>query len=212
MEKESVKLHIVGITFNQIENGMYALVLEEEEGEMRLPIIIGYNEAQSIECILQKITTPRPLTHELTAEILKSFGIDIQSVMIKHLPNGIFAADMILSNGSDTHIVDARSSDAIALAIRMNAPIFTTREILQQCGISKDSFSPSKSHMISNKSIPDSSSASKKKNTDQTAGDISIEQLQKQLQKAVEAEEYEKAEKLKNEIEKRTTNNTTQQS
>ena len=99
MGNDLVRLKMVGITYNQIENGMYAMVLEEEGGALRLPIIIGYNEAQSIECLLQKITTPRPLTHEFTSHVLDAFGIVIESVLIKQLQNGIFTADVSFSKG-----------------------------------------------------------------------------------------------------------------
>ncbi|MDE7097064.1 MAG: bifunctional nuclease family protein, partial [Muribaculaceae bacterium] len=142
MENELVRLNIVGITYNQIENGMYAMVLEDEYGGRRLPIIIGYNEAQSIECLLQKIKTPRPLTHEFTSEILDSFGISIESIVIKQLDNGIFTADVSLVRGDERHVLDARSSDAIALAMRAKAPIYTSRSLLDRCGIEKESVGP----------------------------------------------------------------------
>ncbi len=105
MDKELVRLKIIGITYNQIENGMYAMVLEEEESGIRLPIIIGYNEAQSIECQMQKITTPRPLTHEFTSRIIEAFGVGIDSVIINQLPNGIFAADVVFRHGDEVHVL-----------------------------------------------------------------------------------------------------------
>lgn len=205
MENDLVQLYVVGITYNQIENGMYALVLEEQEGKhRRLPIIVGYNEAQSIECVLQNIPTPRPLTHSLTAAIMGAFGVRITSVVIRILPNGIFAADMTLVKGKKEIILDARSSDAIALAMRMKAPIFANRELMDQCGVEKDSFSPASNHIVSNSTIPLRQAVERVKHTSsESLRTISDEDLRTWMQLAVENEDYEKAGEIKNELEKR---------
>lgn len=204
MENELVKLHVIGITYNQIENGMYAMVLEEDGGHLRLPIIIGYNEAQSIECVLQKISTPRPLTHELTARILDSFGVGIDRIVIRQLPNGIFTADIVLVRDGETHSLDARSSDAIALAMRAGAPIFTTRQLLDTCGVCRDSFAPSTGHFISNQSIPVRQATQRmRKPNDGSIDSLADEQLMTMMQEAVENEDYEKADEIKQEIQRR---------
>lgn len=204
MASELIRLRIVGITYNQIENGMYALILEEEEGNLRLPIIIGYNEAQSIECILQRITTPRPLTHEFIKRILESFSIDIESVVIKHQDNGIFTADVHLRKDDETHVLDARSSDAIAMAIRTNAPIYVERDLLEKIGVEKESVTPASNHFISNQSIPARQALERvRKPNGYGLNRVSLEELEKLLQKAVEEEDYEKAGELKNEIDRR---------
>ncbi|MDE6289927.1 MAG: bifunctional nuclease family protein [Muribaculaceae bacterium] len=206
MENELIKLRIVGITYNQIENGMYAMVLEEEDGRLRLPIIIGYNEAQSIECMLQKIKTPRPLTHELASEILGAFDIAMESVVIKQLDNGIFTADVTLSQGERSIIIDARSSDAIALAMRSGAPIFTSRPLLERCGIDKESFAPRNLHMVSRQSIPVKKAIERVKNTEAVPyADESLETLKKMMDEAVKEEDYEKAGEIKSEIDRRRT-------
>lgn len=204
MDTELVRLKVVGITYNQIENGMYAMVLEESDGNCRLPIIIGYNEAQSIECLLQKIKTPRPLTHEFTSEILKSFDIKIQSVVIKQLENGIFTADVTLTDGEETKVIDARSSDAIALAMRGNAPIFTTRSLLEKCGFERDSLAPRQLHATSRQSIPVRNAIERvKKPMTHSYADDSIEELKQMMEQAVKEEDYEKAGEIKIEIDKR---------
>ena len=204
MENELVRLKIVGITYNQIENGMYAMVLEEADGSLRLPIIIGYSEAQSIECMLQKIKTPRPLTHEFTSEILSSFDIRMESVVIKQLDNGIFTADVTLRQGERSHVIDARSSDAIALAMRADAPVFTTWSLLERCGIDRDSFAPKNLYSPLRQSIPAKKAIERVKNTDTTPfGDESLESLKKMMEKAVAEEDYEKAGEIKIEIERR---------
>ncbi|MDE5840963.1 MAG: bifunctional nuclease family protein, partial [Muribaculaceae bacterium] len=204
MENELVRLNIVGITYNQIENGMYAMVLEDENGARRLPIIIGYNEAQSIECLLQKIKTPRPLTHEFTSEILDSFGIDIESIVIKQLDNGIFTADVSLSRGDERHVLDARSSDAIALAMRADAPIYTSRSLLDRCGIEKESAGPGIQPVSSRQSIPARQAIERVKNPE-TRGyeDESEDSLRLMMEQAVKDEDYEKAGEIKLEIERR---------
>ncbi len=204
MQNELVLLNVVGITYNQIENGMYAMVLEEEDGNRRLPIIIGYNEAQSIECLLQKIKTPRPLTHEFTSEILDSFGIAIETVVIKQLENGIFTADVTLKKGEDIKTLDARSSDAIALAMRGNAPIFTSMALLEKCGIERDSFASRQLHASSRQSIPVRTAIERVKNPNASPyADESIDSLKRMMEKAVKNEDYEKAGDIKLEIERR---------
>lgn len=205
MENELVRLKVVGITYNQIENGMYAMVLEESEGSRRLPIIIGYNEAQSIECLLQKIKTPRPLTHELTSKILDSFGIKIESVFIKQLDNGIFTADVSLKKGEESIILDARSSDAIALAMRANAPVFTSGSLIEKCGIERDAITPRQLHASSRQSIPVRTAIERVKNpqNSHSYSDESLESLQRLMKNAVKNEDYEKAGEIKKEIDKR---------
>lgn len=207
MENDLVRLRIVGITYNQIENGMYAMVLEEEAGSLRLPIIIGYNEAQSIECMLQKIKTPRPLTHEFASNILAAFGIKMESVVIKQLENGIFTADVTLCHGEETHVIDARSSDAIALAMRADAPVFTSRKLLEKCGIDRESLAPRNLHVSSRQSIPVRKAIERVRNTDDDPfADMSLDSLRKMMEKAVRDEDYEKAGEIKAEIDRRQSN------
>lgn len=204
MEQELVRLRIAGITYNQIENGMYAMVLEELDGSLRLPIIIGYNEAQSIECMLQNIQTPRPLTHELTSKILGAFGISMESVVIKQLDNGIFAADVTLRNGDKTSVIDARSSDAIALAMRADAPVFTSRALLEKCGVDRDSFVSRNLRIPSRQSIPARKAVERVRNSDsgQWKGE-SLDALLRMMEEAVAEEDYERAGEIKMEIDKR---------
>ncbi|MDE5813733.1 MAG: bifunctional nuclease family protein [Muribaculaceae bacterium] len=204
MENELVRLRIVGITYNQIENGMYAMVLEEEEGRLRLPIIIGYNEAQAIECMLQKIKTPRPLTHEFASEIIGAFDIKMESVVIKQLDNGIFTADVTFRHGDRKCVLDARSSDAIALAMRSVAPVFTSRELLERCGIDRESFAPRNLHGSSRQSIPVKKAIERVKNSDASPYEKeSLDSLRRMMEKAVAEENYEKAGEIKTEIERR---------
>ncbi len=133
--KKRHRLKLIGITYNQIESGVYAVILEEVNGDRRIPIVIGYAEAQAIECKLQEVKTPRPLTHDLIKSIFDNFSLSLQAVEIYKLPNGVFAANLILE-GPDGELrsIDSRSSDALAIAIRANAPIYTTSEVLEEAG------------------------------------------------------------------------------
>ena len=133
--KKRHRLRLIGITYIQIESGVYAVILEEENGDRRIPIVIGYAEAQAIECKLQEVKTPRPLSHDLMKSILDSFKLTLQAVEIHKLPSGVFAADLIIEGpDGDLRRIDARSSDALALAIRADAPIFTSAEVLDEAG------------------------------------------------------------------------------
>ena len=133
--KKRHQLRLVGITYNQIDSGVYAVILEELNGGRRIPIVIGYNEAQAIECHLQKVRTPRPLTHDLLKTILDTFGLRLSCIDIHKLPSGVFAADLVMENSEgELHKTDARSSDAIAIAVRTGSPIYTTSEVLDECG------------------------------------------------------------------------------
>lgn len=194
---DRIPLELIGITYNQVESGVYALILQEEDGERRLPIVIGYPEAQAIECKLQNVQTPRPLTHDLFLNTLAQFGLELLEVRINRLPNGIFAADMVWQ-GADGRIeeVDARSSDAISMAIRAGAPIFTSEKVLSEAG-----FTPGDKDR---KQRDDSKSGNTKKvYSESPLTSQTTEALTKALAKAVENEDYEKAGEIKKELDKR---------
>ena len=131
-----VRLNIKGISYSQTQNGAYALILSEMDGERKLPIVIGAFEAQSIAIALEKeIKPPRPLTHDLFKNFADRFEIVIKQVIIHKLVDGVFYSSIICERDGLEEIVDARTSDAIALALRFNAPIFTYKNILDKAGI-----------------------------------------------------------------------------
>ena len=195
-----IRLELLGITYNQIESGVYAVVLQEMGGTRRIPIIIGFPEAQAIECKLQEIVVPRPLTHDLAINMLREYGISVLEANIYKLPNGVFAAELVLSDGKEVKVVDSRSSDAIALAIRVGAPIYTTPEVMSEAGFEPGEQAPSrvvgKMSRSSNKSKPATTNNNENRQK-------SIEQLKKEMQQASEAERYEEAARIKAEIERR---------
>lgn len=204
-ESEKRLLKLIGITFNQIESGVYAVILEEVDGTRKIPIIIGFPEAQSIECKLQEIVTPRPLTHDLMANMMKTFGVTLQEVQIHKLPSGVFAAELILSGPDGIKIIDSRSSDAIALAIRVGTPIYTSADILNEVGIDSDNSSSSSLRPLTRKSavpkVKRNTTDSVKKNNEFENYDIC--QLKRLMKEAADNEDYERAGKLKSEIEMR---------
>lgn len=190
---EKIKLNLVGVTYNQIESGVYAVVLQEEGGTRRIPIIIGFPEAQAIECKLQEVITPRPLTHDLLVNILSSFGLSLQEVNIYKMDDGVFGAELTLSDGLNTHIIDSRSSDAIALAIRVDAPIYTSHEVIEESSF--DSAAKKEKTVQS----PGGSlrGGTSKKSLAPTDSRKTLTQLKADMQKAAEAENYEEAARLK---------------
>ncbi len=176
------KLNVVGITYSQIERGVYAIILQQENTNRRLPIVIGTSEAQSIECKLQNIKTPRPLTHDLMISCLRNYGVEITEIYIRRLPNGVFTADLKLSSDEKTIIMDSRSSDAIALALRSDAPIYTSQEVMDEAGFD----------------VKDTNK--KQEKAPVSYSEMSIDELNKMLQNAVENEQYEEASRIKKEI------------
>lgn len=192
-KENRVRLELIGITYNQIESGVYALVLQEKGGKRRIPIIIGYPEAQAIECKLQEVVTPRPLTHDLMVSIMATFGISLKEVEIYRMTNGVFAADMHLADEKSTHIVDARSSDAISLAIRVGAPIYTSRELLEQAG-----FSPENEQENADALTPETPATTLDSYTN-----IPDKTLKSMMDTAVANEDYETAALIKQEFDRR---------
>ena len=132
---KKLKLDIVGLSYSQTQSGAYALVLGEVNGRRRLPIIIGAFEAQAIAIEIEKMTPSRPLTHDLFKSLAGSYSINIQEVIIYNLVDGIFFAKLICSDGKKSSEIDARTSDAIALAVRFDCPIYTYEFILATAGI-----------------------------------------------------------------------------
>ena len=198
---EKYKLELIGITFNQIESGVYALILQEVESKRRIPIIIGFPEAQAIECKLQEIKTPRPLTHDTMMKTLEQFGIELEYVMIRRLPNGVFGGDLHFWNGYQEEVIDSRSSDAIALAIRANAPIYTTEDVIREA-----SFDPNEKRKPSSPPpgfAPKTVTVKTKPSESNELTNMTMEQLEDAMNKAASNENYEEAARIKAEINKR---------
>jgi len=205
-----VKLNIKGISYSQTQNGAYALILSEEDGERKLPIVIGAFEAQSIAIALEKeIKPPRPLTHDLFKNFSDRFQIVVKQVIIHKLVDGVFYSSIICERDQLEEIIDARTSDAIALALRFNAPIFTYKAILDKAGIYLKTASCKKNPKTSKKEdivIEELITGADKESTPPKSMDysnFSVKELNKMLEKAVNQEDYEKAASIRDEISKR---------
>lgn len=202
-----VKLTIKGISYSQTQNGAYALILNEVDGERKLPIVIGAFEAQSIAIALEKeIKPPRPLTHDLFKNFADRFDIVVKQVIIHKLVDGVFYSSIICERDKIEEIIDARTSDAIALALRFNAPIFTYKNILDKAGIYL-SINPSETtnENQDNDNIltpTDTYEEDVVVPADNYSG-YSLKELYQKLDKAVQNEDYERAAKIRDEISKK---------
>lgn len=130
-----IKLRVQGLTNSQIQSGAYALILAEEEGARRIPIIVGTSEAQSIAIALEHITPPRPLTHDLFVTFAQAFGIQLREVFIYKFEDGVFYSELLFDDGITQVRLDSRTSDAIAIALRVKCDIYTTDQIVAECGV-----------------------------------------------------------------------------
>ena len=193
---EKVKLEIVGLSYSQTQSGAYALVLSEVEGGRRLPIIIGGFEAQAIAIELEKMTPTRPLTHDLFKNFALAHEINVKEIIIYNLVEGIFYSKLICEQkDGEIKEVDARTSDAIAIGIRFNCPVYTFETILSSAGIKLDETDSVPSPAISEENEP-------AKKEDVKA--LSVDELEQQLNDAIENEDYELASRLRDEINRRT--------
>jgi bifunctional DNase/RNase len=200
---KKIKLEIVGLSFSQTQSGAYALVLGEESGKRRLPIIIGGFEAQAIAVELENMTPTRPLTHDLFKNFAIAYGISIQEVVIYNLKEGIFFSKLMCTDGGKQTEIDARTSDAIAMAVRFNCPIYTYETILSQAGVLLDDDSsiidPPKAEEKKEKKVAAAKSSAKE--GEYTS--MTTEELKEALMRAIDEEAYEKASKIRDEISKR---------
>lgn len=130
-----IKLRVQGLTNSQIQSGAYALILAEEDGARRIPIIVGTSEAQSIAIALEHITPPRPLTHDLFVTFAQAFGIQLREVFIYKFEDGVFYSELLFDDGITQVRLDSRTSDAIAIALRVKCDIYTTEQIVTECGV-----------------------------------------------------------------------------
>jgi len=203
-----VRLNIKGISYSQTQSGAYALILSEVDGQRKLPIVIGAFEAQSIAIALEKdIQPPRPLTHDLFKNFSDRFDIVVKQVIIHKLVDGVFYASLICERDTLEEIIDARTSDAIALALRFSAPIFTYKNILEKAGIilKTDSKKEDEENQPEDVLLFDDLEfkSDEIKVSDDGYSSKSIKKLQELLIKAVAEEDYETAAKLRDEISKR---------
>lgn len=196
---KKVKLNILGLSYSQTQTGAYALVLSEAEGSRRIPIIIGAVEAQAIAIQLEGLKPPRPLTHDLFLNVALAFNIEIAEVFIHKLEEGIFYAEIVCEQNSNRIRVDSRTSDAIALALRFECPIFTTEEILDKAGINMEFDEAGDG----NSEFEGAEHPKKASVGHADYSDYSSLELNDLLDAAITDEDYERASEIRDEINKR---------
>jgi len=189
---KKIRLKVVGISYSQTQSGAYALILAEENGNRRIPIIIGGFEAQAIVVKLENITPPRPLTHDLLLLFAREFGVSVLEVLIYKLEEGVFYSRFVCNNGEKEVLIEGRTSDAVALALRFGCPIYMTEDILDKVGININ---------FSNAEEDTDNSILEPENVKYDS--YTNDELSKMIDEAVKKEEYEKAAVIRDELERR---------
>ncbi len=187
-----IQLKVLGISYSQIQTGAYALILAQIDGPYRIPVVIGATEAQSIAIRMENIIPPRPMTHDLFVSFAHAFGVKLKEVFIYKFEDGIFSSELTFSDGERQIVLDSRTSDAIGIAMRSKAPIYTTREIIDETGFIMEE------HDITY----DEASAEARQNSGAQTNDepkienYSIEELERTLDRLIREENYEEAAKV----------------
>jgi bifunctional DNase/RNase len=189
-----VKLKVMGISYSQTQSGAYALLLIEENGDRRIPIIIGGFEAQAIVIKLENLEPPRPLTHDLFKKFADQFNIAVIEVMIDKLEEGVFFSKLVCNNGEREYLIDSRTSDAVAIALRFGCPIYINEDILEKAQLTN---SPSETELSTQSVIENPVKEGSKYSS------FSDEELYKMIDEAVKTEDYERAASIRDELEKR---------
>lgn len=200
-----IKLRVQGLTNSQIQSGAYALILAEEEGARRIPIIVGTSEAQSIAIALEHITPPRPLTHDLFVTFAQAFGIQLREVFIYKFEDGVFYSELLFDDGITQVRLDSRTSDAIAIALRVKCDIYTTDQIVAECGVVLEDASSmadkdDEEYALLDKEPEDIEDAEELK---KWLSLLDEDELTERLEEAVSDENYEYAKMYKDEIRRR---------
>ncbi|GGK82283.1 bifunctional nuclease domain-containing protein [Rufibacter glacialis] len=202
---KKIELEILGLSSSQSQSGSFALVLGEKEGSRRLPIIIGMFEAQSIAIQIEKINPTRPLTHDLFKSFAQQMEVSVQEIMISDLKEGVFFSKIVCTDGEKEFELDARPSDAIAIGLRFGVPIYTVESVLSEAGIILSDLEEDEDEEETDE-IPTtaaSGSSSASGSSKSNLKEISVEELNTMLNDALEKEDYERAAKIRDELNKR---------
>nr|WP_229033615.1 MULTISPECIES: bifunctional nuclease family protein [Barnesiella] len=184
----------MGLTYSQVQKGAYALVLAEENGPRRIPVVIGVSEAQSIAISLEGIVPPRPITHDLFVSFSHGFGIRLKEVCIYKFENGVFSSEMLFDDGTREIRIDARTSDAIAIALRTRSDIYVMQDIIDEAGFVYEENEGKE--VVETEELPEEKSLS----------NCSRKELKERLEKAIASEAYEEAARIQDELNKRDNN------
>lgn len=203
---KKIQLEILGLSSSQSQSGSFALILGEKHGNRRLPIIIGMFEAQSIAIQIEKISPTRPLTHDLFKAFAEHVRVAIIEVVISDLKEGVFYSRIVCSDGATTFEIDARPSDAIAIGLRFDVPIFTVESVLSEAGIILSDLDEGSEETDDEDDEDDTDGETETPKTTrpvEPSGQVPVEELSKMLSQALEKEDYEKAAKIRDELNKR---------
>jgi bifunctional DNase/RNase len=198
-----IKLEILGLSSSQSQSGSFALVLGETEGNRRLPIIIGMFEAQAIAIEIEKIIPNRPMTHDLFKSFAHNFNFQVDEIIISDLKEGVFFAKIVCHNDHEVVEIDARPSDAIAIGLRFDVPIFTYETILSEAGIVLSDEEEAETTERPKAAEPKKPAVQKEKQGNVELKDMNMDKLQEMLANALKKENYEEAAKIRDEINKR---------
>lgn len=198
---QTVELEILGLSSNHSQSGSFTLVMGEVGGIRRLPIVIGMFEAQAIAIEIEKIIPNRPMTHDLFKSFASNFNYSIDHILISDMREGVFYAKIVCKNSSKTVEIDARPSDAIAIAVRFDASIHCSKKVISEAGIEFNEEDERREHEKSGKVKKPSSSSSGR--TSDSLKDFSLDKLNQLLDKAINNEDYEKAARIRDEINRR---------
>ena len=191
--EDKVRLRVMGLSYNQLQNGAFALLLAETDGPMRIPVVIGAAEAQAIAIKMEGINPQRPLTHDLFTSFSQAFGIRLREVFIYKFADGMFFSELTFDDGDRQVVLDARTSDAIAIAMRCQAPIYTTRAIIDETGFIIEN-EPDAESDASDEVTPDTNQPEPA--TDPAPERLALEELEKMLARLIEDEDYEQAARI----------------
>jgi uncharacterized protein len=194
---DKIELHIVALSHSVTHSHNYAVVLGETHGNRRLPIVIGGFEAQAIAVAMEDMVPSRPLTHDLFKNTLDTYDIEIREVIINNLLDGVFHAQLVCERNGEVYEIDSRTSDAIAMSVRCNCPIYTYEFILEAAGVAVDE---SESETTESKSTGEK----KRRSRPKSYKDLPLDELNTLLEKVIQEEDYEKAAKIRDEIARRT--------
>ncbi|MDB9882906.1 DUF151 domain-containing protein [Bacteroidia bacterium] len=194
---EKIELNIVGLTSGHSQRNSYTLILGEENGELKLPVVIGSYEAQSIALVIEGLTPQRPLTHDLMFDTFTKYGISVKEVVIDQLKEGVFYAKLITEQNGIEFAVDSRTSDAIALALRAKCSIFTYKNIMDDAGIIYDD---EETDLDEPEHIQEQK---EKTSSPNSLSSLSLNELNQELDKAIQVEDYDKAAVIRDEINSR---------
>lgn len=202
-----IKLSVKGLTSTQTQVGAYALILAEENGSRRIPIIVGASEAQSIAIAMERILTPRPLTHDLFISFMHAFGIELEEVVIVRFSEGIFYSVLRFYDGAKQIELDARTSDAIGIAMRLRCPIYTTEEVIQACGVAFVDDTTEATPAVDREQPAEQEAEPEDMQNEHSLQKwltlLDEEDLKRRMERAIQNEDYEHAKMYRDELQRR---------